>query len=145
MMSIIGQMITDSSGGDTDTDTHEDEHGGIPTVINMTQEQLAEIGSNKLPSSPWDLRVHFVGSLFHLMMIQAAPESHILFFGLVLSGPVGICPMERGSFSLLIIMIGHGDGWASIASTEMFLRMHLLDGSSNCHRYFSLRIQEWRI
>jgi hypothetical protein len=30
MMSIIGQMIADNSEADTYTDTHEDEHGGLP-------------------------------------------------------------------------------------------------------------------
>jgi hypothetical protein len=79
------------------------------------------------------------------MMTQVAPESHILHLGLVWSGPAGTCPMERGSFSLLIIMIGHGDGWAGTTSTEIFLQMQLLDNRSNCHRYFSLRIQEWGI
>jgi hypothetical protein len=54
MVSIIGQGIADISEGDTDTDSHEDEHGGLPTVISMTQEQLAGIGSDKLPSFPWD-------------------------------------------------------------------------------------------
>jgi hypothetical protein len=54
MMSIIGQMIADNSEADTDTDTHEDEHGGLPTVISLTQEQPAETGSDKLPSFPWD-------------------------------------------------------------------------------------------
>jgi hypothetical protein len=27
----------------------------------------------------------------------------------------------------------------------MFLQMHLLDSRSNCHKYFILRIQEWRV
>jgi hypothetical protein len=53
--------------------------------------------------------------------------------------------MERGKFSLLIIMIGHGDGWEGTPSTEMFSQMHFLDNRSNGHRYFILRIQEWRI
>jgi hypothetical protein len=53
--------------------------------------------------------------------------------------------MERGNFSLLIIMIGHGDGWTGTTYTEMSLQMEFLDNKSNCHMYFSLRIQEWRI
>jgi hypothetical protein len=110
MVSILGRGIADISDGDTDTDSHRDVHGGLLTVINMTQEQLAEIGSDKLSSLPWDLGVHFVGRLFHLMMTQVAPESHILHFGLVLSGLAGACPMERDDFSLLILMIKHGDG-----------------------------------
>ena len=32
-----------------------DEHRGLLTVINFTQEQLEEIGSDKLPILPWDL------------------------------------------------------------------------------------------
>jgi hypothetical protein len=79
------------------------------------------------------------------MLTQVVPESHTLHLGLVWSGPAGTCPMERDIFSLLIIMIGHGDGWAGTTSTEMFLQMQLLDNRSKCHRYFSLRIQEWRI
>jgi hypothetical protein len=59
-------------------------------VISMTQEQLAGIGSDKLPSFPWDPGVHFVSRLFHFMMTQVAPESHILHLGLVLSGPAGL-------------------------------------------------------
>ena len=57
----------------------------------------------------------------------------------------GIFLMERSSFSLLIIMIGLGDGWAGTTSTEMFIQMQLLDNRSKCHRCFNLRIQEWRI
>jgi hypothetical protein len=39
--SIMGQVIAD-------------EHRGLLTVISFTQEQLEEIGSDKLPSLPWD-------------------------------------------------------------------------------------------
>jgi hypothetical protein len=39
MVSIIGQVTID-------------EHRGILTVISLTQEQLEEIGSDKLPSLP---------------------------------------------------------------------------------------------
>jgi hypothetical protein len=145
MVSIIGQVITDSLDGYTDTDTHEDAHGELPTVINLTQEQLKGIGSDRLPGFPWDPVVHFVGRLFHLMMTQVAPESHILYCGLVLSGHTGTCPMERDSFSLLILMIEHGDGWVDITSTEVLLRMQLMDSRSSYHRYSNLRIQEWGI
>jgi hypothetical protein len=79
------------------------------------------------------------------MMTQVAPESHILHLGLVWSGLAGICPIERGNFSLLIIMIGCGDGWTGTSSTEMSLQIQFLDSRSNGHRYFSLRIQERRI
>jgi hypothetical protein len=132
MVSIIGQVIAD-------------EHRGLLTVISLTQEQLEEIGSDKLPSFPWDPGVHLASRMFYYRVTQVAPESHICHHGLVWSGPAGICPMERGNFSLLIIMIGHGDGWAGTPSTEMFSQMQFLDNRSNGHRYFSLRIQEWRI
>ena len=35
-----------------------DEHKGLLTVISLTQEQLYEIGSDKLPSLPWDPGAH---------------------------------------------------------------------------------------
>jgi hypothetical protein len=68
LVSIIGHGIVDILEGDTDTDSHEDEHGGLPTVISMTQEQLAGIGSDKISSFPWDPGVHFVSRMFYLMM-----------------------------------------------------------------------------
>jgi hypothetical protein len=86
MVSILGHGIADISEGDIDTDSHGDEHGGLPTVISMTQEQLAGIGSDKRQSLPWDPKVHFGSRLFHLMMTQVVPESYILHFGLVLRG-----------------------------------------------------------
>jgi hypothetical protein len=132
MVSIIGQV-------------KEDEHNGLLIVISLTQTQLEEIGSDKLPSFPWDPGVHLATKMFHYMMTQVAPESHIHHQGLVWSGPAGICLMEQGSFSLLIIMIGHGDGWAGTTSIETFLQMQLRDSRSNFHGSFSLRIQEWRI
>jgi hypothetical protein len=132
MVSIIGQVIAD-------------EHRGILTVINLTQKQLEEIGSDKLPSLLWDAGVHLASRMFYYRVTQVALESHICHHGLVWSEPTGICPMERGSFSLLIIMIGHGDGWAGTLSTKMFSQMQFLDSESNGHRYFSFRIQEWRI
>jgi hypothetical protein len=132
MGSIIGQVIAN-------------EHRGLLTMINLTQEQLEEIGSDKLPSLPWDLGVHWVSRMFHYMMTQVAPKSHTLHLDLVWSGLVGTCSMEGDILSHLIIMIGQGDGWAGTTSTKMFLQMQLLDNMSKCHKYFSLRIQEWRI
>jgi hypothetical protein len=79
------------------------------------------------------------------MMTQVVPESHILHHGLVWSGPTGTCLVERGNFSLLIIMIRHGGGWEGTTSTEIFLQVQFLDNRSKCHRYFRLRIKEWRI
>jgi hypothetical protein len=114
-------------------------------MINMTHEQLAEIGSDKLPSLPWDLRVHFVSRMFHYMMtLGCAREPHTPPW----VGLEWACrDLSYGArqFSLLIIMIGHGDGGEGTTSTEMFLQMQFLDSRSNCHRYFSLRIQEWGI
>jgi hypothetical protein len=121
-----------------------DEHRGLLTVISLTQEQLEEIGSDKLPSFPWDPGVHFVSTMFY-MLTQVAPESHTLHLGLVWSGSAGTCPMGRDLFFLLIIMIGHGDVWTGTSSTEMSLQIQFLDNRSNGHRYFSLRIQERRI
>jgi hypothetical protein len=85
MVSIIGQVIAE-------------EHKGILTVIILTKEQLEEIGSDKLPSFPWDTGVHLISRMFHYMMTQVAPERHILHHGLVWSGPAGTCPMEQGNF-----------------------------------------------
>jgi hypothetical protein len=53
--------------------------------------------------------------------------------------------MDRGSFSILIIMIWHGYGWAGTNSTETFLQVQFLDSKSNGHRYFNMRIQERKI
>jgi hypothetical protein len=81
-----------------------------------------------------------VSRMFYYMRTQVVTESHILHQGLVWSGLAGICPMEQGRFSLLIIMIRHRDGWKGTTSTYMSLQMHFLDNMSNGHRYFSLRI-----
>jgi hypothetical protein len=54
------------------------EHRGILTVISLTQEQSDEIGSDKIPSLPWDLRFHWVSQVFHYMMTLVALESHTL-------------------------------------------------------------------
>jgi hypothetical protein len=78
MVRTIGQMI-------------EDEDRGLLTMISLTQEQLEEIGSDKLPSFPWDPGVHFASMKF--MLTQVALESHTLHLGLVWSGLVGTCPM----------------------------------------------------
>jgi hypothetical protein len=86
-----------------------DEHRGLLTVISLTQEQLEEIGSDKLPSLPWDPGVRFVSTMF--MLTQVAPESHTLHLGLVWSGSAGTCSMGRDLSFHLIIMIGHGDVW----------------------------------
>jgi hypothetical protein len=40
MVSIIGQLIAKNTRGDRDTDTHEGEHMGLPTVIRLTHEHL---------------------------------------------------------------------------------------------------------
>jgi hypothetical protein len=119
----------------------EDEHIGLLTVISLTQEKLDEIGSDKLPSFPWDPGVHWVSRMFHYMMTQVVPESHTLHQGSVWSGPAGICPIERGNLSVLIIMIEHGDGWIGTSSTEMPLQIQFLDSRSGGHKYFRLRIQ----
>jgi hypothetical protein len=43
-----------------------DEHIGLLAVISLTREQLEEIGSDKLPSFPWDPGVCFVSTMFVL-------------------------------------------------------------------------------
>jgi hypothetical protein len=130
MVRIIGQVIAN-------------EHIGLLTVISLTQKQLQEIGSNKLPSLQWDLDVHLASRMFYYRVTRVTPKRHICHNGLVWSEPTGICPIERGKFSLLIITIGHGDGWAGNLSTEMSSEMQFLDSRSNGHRYFSLRTHEW--
>jgi hypothetical protein len=132
MESIMGQVIAG-------------EHRGLLAVISLTQEQLEEIGSDKLPSLPWDPGVHLASTMSYYRVTQVALESHICHHELVWSGPAGICPMEQGMFSLLVIRIGHGDGWTGTSSTEMSLHIQFLDSRSDGHRYFSLRIQERRV
>jgi hypothetical protein len=121
----------------------EYEHIGILTVISLTQEQLEEIGSDKLPSLPWDPGVRFVSTMF--MLTQVVPESHTLHLGLVWSGSMGTCPMGRDLFFHLIIMTGHGDAWIGTYSTGIPLQIQCLDNRSGGHKYFSVRIQERRI
>jgi hypothetical protein len=127
MVSTIGQVIAD-------------EHRGLPTVISLAQEQLAETGSDKLPGLPWDPGVHLVSRMFRYMMTQGAPKSYILHQGLIWRKLAGFCPIERGRFSLLISMIGHRGGWTGTTSTGTFLQVQFLDTRSNGHRDFSLRI-----
>jgi hypothetical protein len=132
MVSIIDLVMTD-------------ERSWLLTVISPVQEQLAETGSDKLPSLPWDPGVYLVSRMFHYMTTQVAPESHTLHLGLVWSGPAGTCPMGRDIFFLLIIMIGHGDVWTGTSSTEVFMLIQFLGSKFNGHRYFSLRILARRI
>jgi hypothetical protein len=122
-----------------------DQHRGLLTVISLTQEQLEEVGSDKLPTLPWDPGVHLASRISDYMMIQVAPESHTLHLGLGWSGSAGTCPMGRDLSFCLIIMIGHGDVWIGTSSIEMPLQIQFLDNRSNGHRCFSLRIQERRI
>jgi hypothetical protein len=122
-----------------------DEHRGLLTVISLTQEQLEEVGSDKLPTLPWDLGVHLASRISDYMMIQVAPESHTLHQGSIWRGSTGICLLEGGNFSLLIIMIGHGDGWIGTFLTKMSLQVQFLDSRSNGHWDSILRIQEWGI
>jgi hypothetical protein len=132
MVSIIDLVMTD-------------ECSGLLTVIRRAQEQLAKTGSDKLPSFPWDLRVHLVRRMFHYMTTQVAPESHTLHLGLVWSGSAGTCLMGRDLFFLLIIMIGHGDVWTGTYSTEVSMLIQFLGSRFGGHRYFSLRILMRRI
>ena len=53
--------------------------------------------------------------------------------------------MGKDRFSLLILMIEYGDGWADDDSTEIPLQVQLLDSRPSFHRYFNMRIQEWGI
>jgi hypothetical protein len=132
MVSIIDLVMTD-------------ERSGLPTMISLAQEQLAETGSDKLQSFPWDLGVHLVSRMFHYMMTHVAPESHTLHLGLVWNGPAGTCPMGRDLFFLLIIMIGHGDVWIGTSSAEVSMPIQFLGSRFGGHRYFSLRIPTRRI
>ena len=132
MVSIIDQVMTD-------------ECSGLPTMISPTQEQLVETGSDKLPSLPWDPRVHLVSRMFHYMTTQVAPGSHTLHLGLVWSGSAGTCPMRRGLLFLLIIMIGHGDVWTCTSSKEVSMPIQFLGSKFGGHRYFILRISARRI
>jgi hypothetical protein len=93
MVKILGREIEDILEGDTDLDSHWDEDGGLPTVISMTHEQLVRIRSDELPIFLWDLRVHLISGLFHLMMAQVVPERKILHSWMVLRGLIGTFSM----------------------------------------------------
>jgi hypothetical protein len=93
-----------------------DECSGLPTMISPTQEQLAETGSDKLPSFPWDPGVHLVSRMFHCMTTQVAPKSHTLHLGLVWSGSTGTCPMGR---DLFLPLDHHDRAWRGTSSTEV--------------------------
>jgi hypothetical protein len=99
----------------------------------------------KFQVCPWDLGVHLVSRMFHYMMTQVAPESHILHQGLVWSGPAGTLSYGARQFLHLDHYDRHGDGWVGTTSTDTFLQVQFLDNRSNGHRYFNMRIQEWRI
>jgi hypothetical protein len=120
-----------------------DEHRGILIVISLTQEQLEEIGSDKLPSFLWDPGVHFASTMF--MLTQVAPKIHTLHLGLVWIGSVGTCSMGKDLSFHLIIMIGNEYVWIGTSSTETPIHIQFLDNRSSGHRYFSLRIPERRI
>jgi hypothetical protein len=138
LLSFSDMFIIDSS-----MRSIADEHIGILTVISLTQEQLEEIGSDKLPSLPWDPEVHFVSTMF--MLNQIAPKSHTLHLGLVWSGSAGTCPMERDLSFRLVTMIEHGDVCIGTSSTEVSSLIHFMDNRSNGHGYFSWRTQERRV
>jgi hypothetical protein len=123
----------------------EDEHRGLLTVISLTQEQLEEVGSDKLPTLPWDPSVQLASRISDFMLTQVALESHTLHLGLVWSGSAGTCPIGRDLFLHLIIMIGHGDVWKSTSSIEVSSLIQFLDNRSNGHTYFSWRTQERRV
>jgi hypothetical protein len=122
-----------------------DEHRGLLTVISLTQGQLEEIGSDKIPTLPWDPGVHLASRMSDYMVTQVAPESHTLHLDLGWSGSAGTCPMGRDRFFRLIIRIGHGDVWTGTSSTEVSALIQFLDNRSNGHRYFSWRTQERRV
>jgi hypothetical protein len=136
MESILGHGTEDTSKVHTDSKSHWDEDGGIPTVILMAHQQLVGIGSDELPNFPGDPRVHLVSSLLHLMMVRVAPESNILHSWMILRGIDGIFSMWRDRFSPLILMIEYGDGWEDFGSIEIPLQVQLLDSRPNYHRYF---------
>jgi len=68
--SILGHGIRDISEVDTYLDSHWDDDGGISTVTSRAHQQLVGIGSDGLPNLTWDMGVHLVSSLIHLMRIH---------------------------------------------------------------------------
>jgi hypothetical protein len=119
MESILGHGTKDISKVATYLDSHWDDGGVLPTVISMTHEQLVRIGSDELPILPWDPGVHLVSGLFHLRMAPVALESNILQSWMVLRGLAWTFSMWRDKFSLLILVIDYGGGWADDDSTEI--------------------------
>jgi hypothetical protein len=109
-------------------------------VISLTQDQLEEVGSDKLPTLPWDRGVHLASRISNYMMIKVVPESLTLHLGLGWSGSVVTCPMGRDLSFYLIIMIGHGDVWIGTSSIGIHLQIQFLDSRSCGHRWFRLRI-----
>jgi hypothetical protein len=97
------------------------------------------IGSDELPNLPWDLGVHLVKGLLHLMRVRVVPASNKLHSWITLRGLARICSMRRDMFSLLILVIELGDGWADFGSTGIPLQVHLFDNRPN-HPRFSMRI-----
>jgi hypothetical protein len=70
MGSILGHGTEDISEVVTYSDSHWDEGGVLSTVTSRADQQLVGIGSDELPNLTWDLGVHLVNNLFHLMRIQ---------------------------------------------------------------------------
>jgi hypothetical protein len=140
LLSFFDTFIIDSS-----MRRISDQHRGLLTVISLTQEQLEEVGSDKLPTLPWDPGVHLASRISDYMMIQVAPENHTLHLGLGWSGSAGTCPTGRDLFFRLIIMILHGDVWTGTSSTKVSSLIQFLDNRFNGHRYYSWRTQERRV
>jgi hypothetical protein len=103
------------------------------------------IGSGGLPNWPWDPRIHLVSIFLHLLMVQVAPASDLLHSWIVLRGLVGIHSIWQDKFSLLILRIEYGGGFADFGSTGIPLQVRLLDSRPSPYRYFSMRIHEWGI
>jgi hypothetical protein len=101
------------------------------------------IGSSGLPIFPWDLGIQLVGSLLHLMMVRVAPTSDIIHSWIFMRGLAGIHYIWRDKFSLLILRIEYGDGFANFGSTRIPLQFRLFDSGPSPYMYFSMRIQEW--
>jgi hypothetical protein len=70
MGSILGHGKEDISEVATYSDSHWDKGRVLSTVTSRAHQQLVGIGSDELPNLTWDLGVHLVNSLFHLMRIQ---------------------------------------------------------------------------
>ena len=70
MESVLGHGIEDNSEVSTYSDSHWDEGGQISTVTSRAHQQLVGIGSDELPNLTWDMGIHWVKNLFHLMRIH---------------------------------------------------------------------------